>query len=174
MVTDSFLLSELPVIDAERMAIQEINLAGARMDFALCAHSKLFVGGVLGKQITPTILDGQSDATVFASQAALLLANPSIDSVFGCWSSASRKAVKPLFEASDKLLFYPGTRSAATTFLKCCLSQYNMRDRSAAPLCSTSVRRQRRKSSPRSTGRSPLMVPVAIKRRPTHNFDPST
>lgn len=34
-----------------------------------------------------------------------MVADPRISSVFGCWTSASRKAVKPVFEAANKLLW---------------------------------------------------------------------
>ncbi|KAJ3317718.1 hypothetical protein HDU76_001073 [Blyttiomyces sp. JEL0837] len=90
-LTGTLAISEITVVEAELMAIDEINKAG----------------GLLGKQIVPLILDGQSSASVFAQKAQQLTANASIVNVFGCWTSASRKAVKPIFEASNILLWYP-------------------------------------------------------------------
>ncbi|KAJ3101170.1 hypothetical protein HDU96_010091 [Phlyctochytrium bullatum] len=89
--TGTLAISEISVIQAELLAIDEINAAG----------------GVLGKRIVPVIRDGASDAATFARRAQELVSNSSIINVFGCWTSASRKAVKPIFEASKIMLWYP-------------------------------------------------------------------
>ena len=64
-------------------------------------------GGVLGKQLVPVIEDGASDNAVFKEKAEKLLLNDRVATVFGCWTSASRKAVLPAFESSNGLLWYP-------------------------------------------------------------------
>lgn len=84
-------ISETPVRDAELLAINEINQAG----------------GVLGKQIKAVEEDGESDPTTFARKARKLLQEDKVVTVFGCWTSASRKAVKPVFEELYGLLWYP-------------------------------------------------------------------
>jgi len=84
-------ISEVSVKDAEMMAIEEINAAG----------------GVLGKKIEPIIEDGASDWPKFAEKAKKLLQNDKVATVFGCWTSASRKAVLPVFEENNGLLWYP-------------------------------------------------------------------
>ncbi len=84
-------ISEVSVKDAEMMAIDEINAAG----------------GVLGKKIEPVIEDGASDWPKFAEKAKKLLQNDKVATVFGCWTSASRKAVLPVFEENNGLLWYP-------------------------------------------------------------------
>ncbi len=84
-------ISEVTVKNSELMAIDEINAAG----------------GVLGKQIEPVIEDGASDWPTFAEKAQKLLLEDQVAVVFGCWTSASRKAVKPVFEENNGLLFYP-------------------------------------------------------------------
>jgi len=84
-------ISEVSVKDSELMAIDEINAAG----------------GVLGKQLEPVIEDGASDWPTFAEKAKQLLEVDKVAVVFGCWTSASRKAVKPVFEQDNGLLFYP-------------------------------------------------------------------
>ncbi len=84
-------ISEVPVRDSELLAIKEINEAG----------------GVLGKQIEAIQEDGESDPNTFAEKARKLLTDDKVVSVFGCWTSASRKAVKPVFEELFGLLWYP-------------------------------------------------------------------
>jgi urea transport system substrate-binding protein len=84
-------ISEVAVRDAELLAIEEINADG----------------GVLGKQIEPVEEDGASDWPTFAEKAEKLLTVDEVAAVFGGWTSASRKAMLPVFEGLDGLLFYP-------------------------------------------------------------------
>ena len=84
-------ISEVPVRDSELLAIKEINEAG----------------GVLGKQIVAIEEDGASDPGTFAEKAEKLLTQDNVVTVFGCWTSASRKAVMPVFEKYYGLLWYP-------------------------------------------------------------------
>src|SRR6476660_4661172 len=64
-------------------------------------------GGLLGRKLEPVIVDPASDSDSFADRARELLANEKVAVVFGCWTSASRKAVIPVFERLNGLLFYP-------------------------------------------------------------------
>ncbi len=89
--TGTMAVSELPVRDATLMAIEEINANG----------------GILGRPIEAVIADGKSDETTFAQQAERLILEEEVSVVFGCWTSASRKTVRPLFERYQHLLFYP-------------------------------------------------------------------
>ena len=84
-------ISETAVRDAELLAISELNEDG----------------GVLGKQIEAVQADGASDPQIFATEARRLLEVEKVATVFGCWTSASRKAVKPVFEELYGLLWYP-------------------------------------------------------------------
>ncbi len=84
-------ISETTVVDAEEMAIAEINAAG----------------GVLGKQIVAVKEDGASDWPTFAEKATKLIDQDKVAVVFGCWTSASRQAVLPVFEEKDHMLWYP-------------------------------------------------------------------
>nr|WP_234388979.1 urea ABC transporter substrate-binding protein [Streptomyces sp. AS58] len=84
-------ISEVTVRDSLRLAIDEINTSG----------------GVLGKKIQPISEDGASDWPTFAEKAQKLIQNDRVAATFGCWTSASRKAVKPVFEKNRSLLFYP-------------------------------------------------------------------
>jgi urea transport system substrate-binding protein len=73
------------------MAIEEINAAG----------------GVLGRQIEPIVEDGASDWPTFAEKARKLLLEDGVAVIFGGWTSASRKAMLPVVEENNGLLFYP-------------------------------------------------------------------
>lgn len=84
-------ISETPVRDSELLAIKEINEAG----------------GVLGKKIKPIEEDGQSDPATFAEKTRKLISEDKVVTIFGCWTSASRKAVKPVLEELFGLLWYP-------------------------------------------------------------------
>lgn len=84
-------ISETTVVEAEQMAIAEINAAG----------------GVLGKQIEAVVEDGASDWQTFAEKAEKLIDQDQVVTVFGCWTSASRKAVKDVFESRNHMLWYP-------------------------------------------------------------------
>ncbi len=84
-------ISETTVVDAEQLAIKEINEAG----------------GVLGREIEPIVEDGASDWPTFAEKAAKLIDQDEVVTVFGCWTSASRKAVLDVFESKEHMLWYP-------------------------------------------------------------------
>ena len=84
-------LSETPVRDAEKLAIEEINANG----------------GVLGKKIEIVEEDGWSNPNTFAERADKLLTVEGVSTIFGCWTSASRKAVMPIVEEHNALLWYP-------------------------------------------------------------------
>jgi urea transport system substrate-binding protein len=84
-------ISEVTVRDAEKLAIEQINAAG----------------GVLGKQIEIVEEDGASDWPTFAEKAQKLISVDKVATVFGGWTSASRKAMLPVFERNKALLWYP-------------------------------------------------------------------
>jgi urea transport system substrate-binding protein len=62
---------------------------------------------VLGRQIKIIQEDGASDWPTFAEKARKLVVNDHCAAVFGCMTSASRKAVLPVFEQYNGLLYYP-------------------------------------------------------------------
>ena len=64
-------------------------------------------GGLLGRELEPVVVDPASDWPRFAEQARQLLEDEEVDVVFGTWTSVSRKAVLPVFEELNGLLFYP-------------------------------------------------------------------
>jgi len=88
--TGPMAVSERSMIDAEVLALEEINAAG----------------GLLGRPVRWVIADGASDPPTFAREAERLVAQrPAV--IVGCWTSASRKSVLPVVEAHDHLLIYP-------------------------------------------------------------------
>ena len=89
--TGTMAISETGSIQAEQLAIDQINAAG----------------GVLGRKIKVIKEDGASDWPTFAEKAKKLLVNDRVAAVFGCWTSASRKAVLPIFEKENGMLYYP-------------------------------------------------------------------
>jgi len=84
-------ISEVTVKNSTQLAIDEINAAG----------------GVLGKKIAAVVEDGASDPAIFAQKASKLVENDGVVTVFGGWTSASRKAMLPVFEKTNNLLWYP-------------------------------------------------------------------
>ncbi len=89
--TGTMAISETGSIQAEQLAIDQINA----------------MGGVLGRKIRVIKEDGASDWPTFAEKSRKLLVNDRVAAVFGCWTSASRKAVLPVFEKENGMLYYP-------------------------------------------------------------------
>ena len=89
--TGTMAISETGSIQAEQLAIDQINA----------------MGGILGRKIRVIKEDGASDWPTFAEKSKKLLVNDKVACVFGCWTSASRKAVLPIFEKENGLLYYP-------------------------------------------------------------------
>jgi urea transport system substrate-binding protein len=90
-ITGTMAISETGSVQAEKLAISQINAQG----------------GVLGRKIEFIQEDGASDWPTFAEKARKLLVNDKVASVMGCWTSASRKAVLPVFEQHNGFLYYP-------------------------------------------------------------------
>src|SRR5687767_13366143 len=82
-------ISETPIKEVVLMAIDEINKAG----------------GVLGRPVEPVIEDPSSNWDLFAEKSKKLLQQDQVATVFGCWTSVSRKSVLPVFERHNGLLF---------------------------------------------------------------------
>jgi len=64
-------------------------------------------GGILGREVVSVIADGKSDWDTFTLEAERLIVEEEVDVVVGGWTSASRKAMLPVFEKYDHLLIYP-------------------------------------------------------------------
>lgn len=90
-LTGTMAISETGAQEAEKLAIKQINESG----------------GILGRQIQIIQEDGASDWPTFAEKSRKLLVSDKVAAVFGCWTSASRKAALPVFEQQNGLLYYP-------------------------------------------------------------------
>lgn len=89
-LTGTMAISERSLVDAIQLAIYEINEDG----------------GVLDRKIEAIVEDGASDWPTFAAKAEKLIKADRVSAIFGCWTSASRKAVLPVIEKNDHLLWY--------------------------------------------------------------------
>ncbi|WP_040800206.1 urea ABC transporter substrate-binding protein [Nocardia higoensis] len=83
-------INEVVIRDAITLAVDEINASG----------------GVLGKQLRLIAEDGASEPAVFAEKAQKLIGDDCVAAVFGGYTSASRKAMLPVFERENALLYY--------------------------------------------------------------------
>jgi urea transport system substrate-binding protein len=90
-LTGTMATSEQPLVNMVQLAVEQLNQQG----------------GLLGRPIELVIADTESDADIAAYQAEKLIVDDQVMVVFGCWTSACRKAVKPVFEQHKHLLFYP-------------------------------------------------------------------
>lgn len=90
-LTGTMATSEAPLVDAVRLAVEEVNQAG----------------GVNGAQIEMVVVDCRSDAAYCALRAERLITRDGVQALFGCWTSECRKAVKTVVEKHHHLLFYP-------------------------------------------------------------------
>lgn len=73
------------------MALEEVNDAG----------------GVNGRPIEPIIYNPGSDPKQYGLLAKKLMVQDGVSTMFGCYTSSSRKAVLPVVERLDGLLWYP-------------------------------------------------------------------
>lgn len=87
-VTSTIGLSQL---HGALLAIDEINEAG----------------GIHGRELVPVQYDPQSNPLRYAQLAEQLILHDKVNVIFGCYMSSSRKAVIPIIEKWNKLLFYP-------------------------------------------------------------------
>jgi len=90
-LTGGLSIIEKSLADVTRMAIDEINQSG----------------GVNGMQIEAIVEDGASDPKTYNEKASKLVIQDRVPTVFGSYTSASRKAVLPVFEKRRNLYFYP-------------------------------------------------------------------
>src|ERR1700687_2640989 len=90
-LTGGLSIIEKSLHDATLMAISEINASG----------------GAKGMKINAIVEDGASDPKTYNEKASKLVIQDRVPTVFGSYTSASRKAVLPVFEKRNNLYFYP-------------------------------------------------------------------
>lgn len=82
---------ERSLSDVTRMAIEEINASG----------------GVAGRMINAIVEDGASDPKTYNEKASKLVIQDKTVTTFGGYTTASRLAVRPVYEKRKNLFFYP-------------------------------------------------------------------
>ena len=89
--TGTMALSEASLRDVILMEVDRVNARG----------------GLLGRMVEPVVVDPGSDWIRYRDMAHSLIHEHRVAAIFGCWTSASRKAVLPVVEEANALLFYP-------------------------------------------------------------------
>src|SRR4051812_16714488 len=89
--TGAWAIAEQSMLEAELLAIDEINAAG----------------GLLGRPVRAVVADGRSDGPTFALEAQRLIHGDKVSVIIGCWTSESRKFARPVVEGAQHLLIYP-------------------------------------------------------------------
>ena len=89
--TGPMAISEAVLADTMRMLIEQQNARG----------------GLLGRKLEPVTADPASEPDLFQATAEKMLRDDKVAAVFGGWTSASRRAMLPVFEKYNGLLFYP-------------------------------------------------------------------
>lgn len=89
--TGPMAMSEASMIDAEILALEEINESG----------------GVAGRNVVWVVADGESDPKTFARQARRLIDDEHVSVIFGGMNSACRDAVGDVVGQSDHLFIFP-------------------------------------------------------------------
>lgn len=89
--TGPLAISELSLIDAETMAVEELNAAG----------------GVAGRMLKAEVADGRSDPATFAVQAGRLIEKSGASVLAGGWTSECRKSLVSVVEQKNSLLIFP-------------------------------------------------------------------
>lgn len=84
-------LIEQSQLNGTLLAISEINAAG----------------GIDGREVVPVWYDPQSDPALHTELAERLVLTDKVNVIFGCYMSSTRKAVLPVVEKWNRLLFYP-------------------------------------------------------------------
>jgi urea transport system substrate-binding protein len=105
--TGGLAISEKSLLDAEMLAIDEINARG----------------GVTGRLLKAETADGRSEASTFAAEAARLIEREKAEVLVGGWTSECRKALLGVVEAKDNLLIFPsnyeGIEASAHVIYSC-------------------------------------------------------
>lgn len=90
-LTGTMAVSEVPVQQATLLAIEELNARG----------------GVLGRPVEAVLADSASDGATALREVQRLIDQERISALFGCWTSACRRSVRPAVERGQLPFFYP-------------------------------------------------------------------
>ena len=90
-LTGTMAISTKVLTDTVLMGVDEINR---------------YHGGVLGRRLEAVVADPASTWPLFSEKARQMITRDGVAAIFGCWTSMARKAVLPVVEQHNKLLFY--------------------------------------------------------------------
>ena len=90
-LTGTMAISTKVLTDTVLMGVDEINR---------------FHGGVLGRRLEAVVADPASTWPLFSEKAKQMITRDGVAAIFGCWTSMARKAVLPVVEQYNNLLFY--------------------------------------------------------------------
>ncbi len=90
-VTGNTAVIEKTQLAGTMLAIEEINNAG----------------GIRGRPLEPVVYNPMSDTSAFGRYAKQLMIKDGVNTIFGCYTSSSRKSVLPVVERLNGLLWYP-------------------------------------------------------------------
>lgn len=97
--TGSIAIVEKSLQDATFLAVDQINNGtGPWTDKG---------AGIAGRKIQMVVVNPNSDWDLYNQMAKRLIDEDKVVTVLGCYTSASRKSVLPVFEEKDSLLYYP-------------------------------------------------------------------
>lgn len=97
--TGSIAIVEKSLQDATFLAIEQINTGTGPW----AANGK----GIGGRQIQKVVVNPDSNWDLYNQMSKRLIDEDKVVCVLGCYTSASRKSVLPVFEEKDSLLYYP-------------------------------------------------------------------
>lgn len=96
--TGTIAIVEKSLQDATFLAIEQINEGKGPWEGKK---------GVGGKPIEMVVVNPDSNWDLYNQMAKRLIDEDKVVAVLGCYTSASRKSVLPVFEEKDKILYYP-------------------------------------------------------------------
>jgi urea transport system substrate-binding protein len=97
--TGTIAIVEKSLQDATFLAIEQINTDTGPW--------KGNGAGIAGRKIEKVVVNPNSDWDLYNQMAKRLIDEDKVACVLGCYTSASRKSVLPVFEEKDSLLYYP-------------------------------------------------------------------
>ncbi|MGB7414819.1 MAG: transporter substrate-binding protein, partial [Thermosynechococcaceae cyanobacterium] len=97
--TGTIAIVEKSLQDATFLAIEQINTGTGPWE----ANGE----GIAGRKIEKVVVNPDSNWDLYNQMSKRLIDEDKVVCVLGCYTSASRKSVLPVFEEKDSLLYYP-------------------------------------------------------------------
>ncbi|MEM6599418.1 MAG: transporter substrate-binding protein, partial [Cyanobacteria bacterium P01_C01_bin.69] len=97
--TGTIAIVEKSLQDATFLAIEQINTGTGPWE----GRGE----GIAGRKIEKVVVNPNSDWDLYNQMSKRLIDEDQVVCVLGCYTSASRKSVLPVFEEKDSILYYP-------------------------------------------------------------------